>query len=1019
MKKTDTFSHYREGKSQMQRFLAELDPGNLELHDFDLFDWLLFANNFARQVNYFHKDDPATPRGNWENFFLGDDGRTVPRRESVEYKQMKKQVTDLISRFEQDSSLTPHLTLFVCFLKLLDFSKKAFNNLTKRHLDFYYNEILQIEKNNPKADQVYVIFELAKKALQERISAGTLLDGDKDADGKKRIYKTGEELIANQAKVTEIKSFLNDQEKRELKMAPAADTADGLGEKLPEDSSYWWPFGYNSDETVSGKSIYKELPEARLGFSIASSLFELKEGERTVTVAVTFDKNSAEKLQNLSKEDIENNIRVLCSGEKEWMSGFVLKCLKNDGVRLELSFTLLKDDPAVVPYNKKVLAENFQTGLPVVRFMIEGKGYYDVYEALSEKPVRNIEVSVDVKGIKSVQIENDNGPLNSEKPYYPFTAQPVKGSNFYIKYSEMFSKKWQKADLTINWKNAPDSLQDLYSGYVIRPNQNISVKDFEALKSSSIVGSDAYFKADIALLDKEAWYTASHDTILFDKAEGSYGTRFSVSSISGEPGTSEALRVTLKQSFLQDVYPKLYTLALSSNPEKNKLIPNEPYIPFAEDIELNYSAYETAYSYLSRNKEGQASKNTGMQVYHEDVFGQYEKEVETTSLVPVHENGGELYIGLEAVPQTTVSLLIQMLEGSENPLVDTFEEKEFIQWHILSGNTWIDLSDSMLKNETRKFLESGIVKFKIPQDLNASHTRFTDRRVWIRAKSSRSYDAVCKIQGIYTQAVLAKFENQDNELSHLNTGLAANTITRMITRVPQVKSVTQPYNSFDGKYKETDPEYYRRVSERLRHKNRAVTQWDYEHLVLQEFPEVFKVKCLNHTSENSYMAPGHVTLMVVPDIKNKNAFDVYQPRVSRASLNRIQTYINELNAMQVRAQVVNPNYREARVEASVRFFGQYDESFYARQLDEDLKKYISPWAFTESGDIDFNIKLNVNQLITYLEQLYYVDYIGEIKIFVNNALQKQSLIEVDPKSILVSAKQHTVTMADQGCRENK
>lgn len=29
MKKTDTFSHYREGKSQMQRFLAELDPGIL------------------------------------------------------------------------------------------------------------------------------------------------------------------------------------------------------------------------------------------------------------------------------------------------------------------------------------------------------------------------------------------------------------------------------------------------------------------------------------------------------------------------------------------------------------------------------------------------------------------------------------------------------------------------------------------------------------------------------------------------------------------------------------------------------------------------------------------------------------------------------------------------------------------------------------------------------------------------------------------------------------------------------
>ena len=168
MKKTDTFSHYREGKSQMQRFLAELDPGNLELHDFDLFDWLLFANNFASHVNYFDKGNNTTPKGKWGNFFLGDDADAIPRRESVEYKSMKKQVTDLMSQFEQDSSLTPHLTLFVCFLKLLDFSKKAFNNLTKRHLDFYYNEILQIEKSDAKSDKVYVILNSLKKQFRKK-----------------------------------------------------------------------------------------------------------------------------------------------------------------------------------------------------------------------------------------------------------------------------------------------------------------------------------------------------------------------------------------------------------------------------------------------------------------------------------------------------------------------------------------------------------------------------------------------------------------------------------------------------------------------------------------------------------------------------------------------------------------------------------------------------------------------------------------------------------------------------------
>lgn len=1016
MKKTDTFSHYREGKSQMQRFLAELDPGNLELHDFDLFDWLLFANNFAKRVNYFDKDDHTVPKGKWGNFFLGDDAGAIPRRESVAYKSMKKQVTDLMSRFEQDSNLTPHLTLFVCFLKLLDFSKKAFNHLTKRHLDFYYNEILQIEKNDAKSDKVYVIFELAKKAVQERIPGGTLLDGGKDADGRKRVYKTGNDLIANQAKVVEVKSFLNDGKKRELKMAPKADTADGLGDRLPENSNYWWPFGYNTDETIAEKkSVYKELPKAQLGFSVASSLFDLKEGERTVTLKIDFEKNSTQKLQSIPDKDLVNTIKVLCSGEKEWLSGTALECIRNEGGLLELSFTLSKDFPAVVKYDEKVLSEKFRTDFPVVRFMIEGEKSYDIYEALSETLLKNIEISVDVKGIKSFQIENDNGELNSDKPYYPFTAQPVKGSNFFIKCPEMFSKKWQNADITINWKNTPESIGDLYNGYVIQPNQNISLTDFQSLKTPSIVGSDAYFKADTALLDKESWHTEATDIEVFKKEGDGYKTQFSVRNISDDPGTGEAIRLTLNQSQLQDVYPKLYTLALSSDPKAGKLIPNEPYIPFAEDIELNYSAKDYVYSYLKKDSRGEASKSEGVQLYHEDVFGQYEKEVTTQNMVPVHEIGGELYIGLEAAPQTTISLLIQMLEGSENPLADTFREKEFIEWSILSGNTWIDLSGNMLENETGRFLESGIVKFKVSKDINTEHTRFTDGLIWIRAKSKKSYDAVCKIQGIYTQAVLATFQNQDNDLSHLNNGLPAETISKLITRVSQVKSVNQPYNSFDGQYKESDPEFYRRVSERLRHKHRAITQWDYEHLILQEFPEVFKVKCLNHTSEKSYMAPGYVTLMVVPDIKNKNAFDLYQPRVSRASLNKIQNYVNELNTMHVTAQVINPNYKEAKVEAKVKFFEGYDETFYLRALDEDIKKYISPWAFTDAQDIDFNVVLNVNQLVTYLESLQYVDYIDEVKILVNNVVQKQSLIEVDPKSILVSAKQHNVRITDQVC----
>jgi hypothetical protein len=1013
MKKIDTFSHYRDGKSQMQRFLTELNPDNIQLHDFDLFDWLLFANNFAKHVNYFDKNDAVTPNGSWEGFFLGDDD-SIPRRESVEYKSLKKQVTDLISQFEADASMTPHMTLFVCFLKLMDFSKNAFNNLTKRHLDFYYSEILQIEKQEAKSDKTFVIFELAKKAIQERIPEGTLLDAKKDINGKKLVFKTDKELIASQAKVVELKNFLNDPEKKELKIARKANTLDGLTAQLPETSNYWWPFGYNSDETTSGNSDFKELENAKVGFSIASSLLNLKEGERNITVTIDFLDNRTNKLTKLSATDIENNIKLFCSGEKEWLTGAAVKCVIDGEYKLQLKVTLPKDFPAVVSYDKKVLAEKFETNFPVIRFVIEGAKYYDVHEALAEKEISNVTIDVDVKGIKSAVIENDNGLLNSEKPYYPFTAQPIKGSNFFIKYPEMFLKKWKDASFTINWKNTPTSIWELYSGYILGPNQNITKSDFDKAPNISVVGDDDYFNANVSVLDKKVWSVKETDVTLFQKKDGNYQTFFSVINSSTVVGTTESIRLTLNKSALQDVYPKLYTLALTSARE-SILIPNEPYIPLAEDIELNYKASENLYSVPANIRKGNPVINKEVQLFLEDAFGQYEKEVSVKSIVPVHLAGGEMYIGLDAKPSETISLLIQVLEGSENPLAETFGENENIEWSILSNNSWIDLSDNILTNETKRFLESGILKFKIPKDIITSGTRFTDGLIWIKAKTQRSYDAVCKIQGIYTQAVQATFQNMENDLSHLEYGLEAGSISKLITRVPQVKSVTQPYNSFDGKYKETDAAFYRRVSERLRHKNRAITQWDYEQLILQEFPDVFMVKCLNHTSDTSFMAPGHVTMVVVPNTKNKNAFDIYQPRVSSAVLNKIQDYVNGLNTMQVKAKVINPNYQEAAIKTKVKFFDEFDDKFYSKQLEEDITKYISPWASGDSDVVSFSVKLNVNQLINYLEQLYYVDYIDELKVYLNNVVQTKYLIEVDPKSILVSAKQHTITIAEQVC----
>jgi hypothetical protein len=273
------------------------------------------------------------------------------------------------------------------------------------------------------------------------------------------------------------------------------------------------------------------------------------------------------------------------------------------------------------------------------------------------------------------------------------------------------------------------------------------------------------------------------------------------------------------------------------------------------------------------------------------------------------------------------------------------------------------------------------------------------------------------VHGIHAQVAEAAFVNNDNDTSHLINGLPAGTIAKLVERLSQVKSVQQPYATFGGKPEESDALYYRRVSERLRHKNRAITLWDYEHLVLQEFPQVYKVKCLNHTLDKEYVSPGCVTLIVIPDTINKTIYDIYQPRLSKGKLNKIREYLSELNSMHVTLDVANPDYEEVKIELAVKFYAGYDNNTYKKQLNEDLIRFLSPWAFEESREIKFGVILYRSSLIHYIEKLNYVDYIEDVRIFKGKELQSRNCLPSTPRSILVSAKVHEVKLATNKCQQ--
>ncbi|MFV0591124.1 MAG: baseplate J/gp47 family protein [Draconibacterium sp.] len=1069
----------REGTEQKQRFSEMLDPSWVKLNNFGLSEWMKFAWNFAAHLQYYGVDNDKVTSGNWQDFFFS-----------------KEELEAFLKKVEEGQEITPHLALFVTFVKLLEVTQKHFNSLTQSHLDFYFNRVLKIEKQAAVGDQVHILFELAKNAVDEKIAAQTQLDAGKDAAGKKLIYQTKEELIANQTVVAQLKSVYNDHEFSKIKAAEVANSFDGLGDDFPNKEVKWWPFGYFEPAPKEGEPDlreYPELPDAKVGFAVSGEILELQEGERDVLIQLKFDSNLS---GGISRDELEANLEIFCTGEKGWIGpleileqsggeegdpvAFSSGVKSSDLKTLNILFRIPKEETAVVKYDAKIHVEHFNAGFPVCRvlFKTANPDAHALYRQLIAKELVSAGIEVYVKGAESLSLSNDFGNINAAKPFYPFTTQPVKKSKFNINYPELFKKKWGNLHVKIDWKNTPDDFAKWYAAYrksfkfqmssldyangifsqdyldsltnVMALRVNIDTPAMERITgnakfnfSNLIISSDEDFTAAVEIYQNEDWeFVADKKEIpLFDTKEddGAFSMNFDVLNPEPDDDNTGPVRLSLIQPFLHDMFPRLYAVAMSSE-DKNVLIPNEPYTPFIEKITLNY----TAKAELKPN--GESYDIEDFDLFHEHPFGQAKESItsklsnkivakqEATKLwvVPNYCKGGELYIGLEnAQKQQIVSLLIQVLEGSENPEAESFVGKQKVEWWMLCNNDWKQLdSTAIIANETDNLLKSGILKFTVPKEATNDNTLLPAGHMWLKARIHKKYNAVSKAIGIHAQAVVATFSDNQNDLSHLENGLTAETISKMIFRIPKVKSLLQPYSSFGGKPGESDADYYRRVSERLRHKNRAISLWDYEHLVLQNFPEIHKVKCLNHTCskivnkqrKTRYLAPGSVAVVVVPDIVNKNVFDIYQPRVSKATLNKIENYLKKLNSPLINTVVINPEYEEVKVVLKVQFTAGFDNVYYKKILKEDLTKLLSPWAFDTAAEIRFGLSLHKSVVINYVEKLPYVDFVSDVKLFQKIAgteAEVKVAVPSSPEAILVSSKAHVVDDLVNDCSKNE
>lgn len=218
---------------------------------------------------------------------------------------------------------------------------------------------------------------------------------------------------------------------------------------------------------------------------------------------------------------------------------------------------------------------------------------------------------------------------------------------------------------------------------------------------------------------------------------------------------------------------------------------------------------------------------------------------------------------------------------------------------------------------------------------------------------------------------------------------------------------------------ESETAFYTRVSERLRHKQRAVTIWDYEHLILQEFPSIYKVKCISHATTSKANSccennlPGKVSLVLIPDLRNQNAINPLEPKVSLNTITNVQNYINGLNSFFINAEARNPEYEQIELTFSVSFKFKDDFNLYKTRLNEDIRKFLSPWAYG-SNEIHFGGKIHKSVLIDFIDGLdEYVDFLTDFKMRqkVNGSYLSNDIDFAEAsneRAILVSAAEHQI-----------
>ena len=327
---------------------------------------------------------------------------------------------------------------------------------------------------------------------------------------------------------------------------------------------------------------------------------------------------------------------------------------------------------------------------------------------------------------------------------------------------------------------------------------------------------------------------------------------------------------------------------------------------------------------------------------------------------------------------------------------------------IFENNDWEDLTEYILEDRTKGLIKSGIVKIEIPGSIQFDHTRLPNGKFWIKAGFGNDEDEYgsdedlnSRVKNIFTQVVQL---TSDDILPKRNPDEISDNNVLKVTPLDnkKIEKVTQPMHLVVHENEEDPMSYYSRVSEQLRHKNRGITNWDIERIILEEFKQIEKVRVYGRNNYPNELVKGSNAQIVL--IPKSNALDDTSGLNNKLDINTlrdVKKHISKFVSPYVNIEVCNPVFEQLKVRCRIQFNDDERSRRLRSELNKELISFLSPDLTKFDIDSLFEKSFTKTEIFNFIEERPYVKKVEEFSVIqLIDVIEKHKIIDTEEISAI-------------------